>query len=1222
MAGGGRADFGVNRREFVRSSIALSAGTLLGKGLLAQLASRPGTVVAGAPGNIVERPFGPRPARTGKTLFATLPPDATGIVTANPYDDPRMWGSRYLEFTTGAIGTGVAIGDYDNDGRPDLFVINKVGHNKLFRNLGGWKFEDVTEKAGVAGPADAWSQGVTFVDINNDGLLDIYICRFAAPNLLYVNQGDGTFREMAQSYGLDVVDACNVAAFCDYDRDGLLDVFIQTNLLDSSKSPNGQKNYLFHNNGNGTFTNVTARAGIDGVAQGHSAVWWDYDNDGWPDLYVANDFDPPDLLYHNNGDGTFTDTLDGVLPHTPHSSMGSDFGDVNNDGLIDFLALDMASSTHEKDQRGMAASRDRNPNDEAQPATPPQLLRNALYINTGTGVCQEAAFLAGVAKADWAWGPRFEDMDNDGRLDLFVANGTIRDLTNRDILARTLRTESHAERVQIWIDSPVLADRNLAFRNLGDLAFEDVSEAWGLNQAGPSFGAAFGDFGGDGNLDLVVSNYQRGVTFLRNECETGHRVIVALRGTASNRFGVDSLVRIESASGVQVRKLVLARGYLSNSEPVLHFGLGDDARIDRLTVHWPSGFVQSFQDLGVDRHFTITEPSGTPPPIPPPRPAGWRSNSGQFGDISEASGLSLTLREEIIDEVSQEPLLAMRHSRRGPGVAVGDLQGSGQDAVCLGGTTQDPARILARSGPGSFGPLDTSSWLPVGSVDDGPILIFDANGDGLNDLLVTKGGAGLPDGAPDYQPKLYLNQGGGSFLPAADNALPPFATSTGAAVAADWDGSGRLGLFLGGRLLPGQYPLPPRSALLANRGGTFEDVTDSVAPALRSVGMVTSALWSDVDGDGWPDLLVTVEWGGVKYFHNNQGKTLEDWTDRSGFSSAGTGWWSSIAAADFNGDGRMDYVVGNVGLNTQYEAGPDVLFYGDFNGDGGAQMVEACYDKGRLVPWRSSLMLGASMPWILKRYPSNDDFARATLSEIFGDDKLAAAKRFEATELRSGVLMSRPDGTHRFEPLPRIAQIAPIFGLAAGDLDGDGRADIYAVQNSYSPIPSIGRFDGGLSQLLRGDGRGGLTPVVPAASGLVVPRDAKGLAVLDIDQDGWPDFLISRNNAPSMAFQNRRVAGRRSVCVRLRGAASNPSAVGARLTAELADGYIQTGEIHAGSGYFSQSAAACFFGSPDSNPILRIRVRWPSAGFPVTVHEVPPQATTLSLSAPSQPAQT
>jgi hypothetical protein len=1131
-----------------------------------------------------------------------------------------MWAGTYLQFSTGPIGTGVAIGDYDNDGKPDLFVVNKTGHNKLFRNLGNWKFEDVTDKAGVAGPADAWTQGCTFADVNNDGLLDIYVCRFAAPNLLYINQGDGTFKEMARAYKLDVSDSCNMAAFCDYDRDGWLDVFVQTNSLDPLLRPNGQKNYLFHNNGDGTFTNVTEQAGIQGEAQGHGVVWWDYDNDGWPDIYISNDFAPEDVLYHNNGDGTFTNTVDTVVPHMPHASMGSDLGDVNNDGLVDFIALDMAASTHELDQRGMASERDNNPDDETQPTTPPQLLHNALYINTNTGVCQEAAFLAGLAATDWTWCPRFEDMDCDGRLDVFFTNGMIRDLTNRDIVKRVLASESPAERVKIWKDSPVLDNRHFAFRNLGDLEFKDVSAEWGLDQRGPSFGAAFGDFNGTGNLDLVFSNYQKGLTFLRNECQTGHRIVVALRGTLSNRFGIGSLVRIETDSGVQVRPLVLARGYESASEPILHFGLGDDPQINRLTVSWPSGLVQVFENLGVDRHFTITEPSSGAAPLPPPRPAGWRSTTGQFGDVGSASGLSMFAHEEIVDEVSLQPLLPFRHSRRGPAVAAADIQGNGQDAVFLGGTTQDPARILAPSAPGVYVPLDTSSWLPAGSVDDGPALIFDANGDGVNDLLVTKGGAGLPDGTPDYQPKLYINGGGGSFQPAPDDALPAFATSAGAAAAADFDRSGRLGLFLGGRLMPTQYPLPPRSALLANRGGKFEDVTDAIAPGLRQVGMVTSALWSDVDGDGWPDLLLTIEWGQVKYFHNNQGRGFEDWTERSGFASAGTGWWNSIAAADFNGDGRLDYVVGNLGLNTQYRADPAhpaLLYYGDFNGDGNPQIVEGYYEGDTLYPWRGIKQLGNAIPFVAKRYPSFDAYAKATLAEIIGGDKLAAARRFEATELRSGVLLGRPDGTFRFEPLPRIAQIAPIYGLAAGDFDGDGIADIYAVQNSFSPIPSIGRFDGGISQLLRGDGRGNFTPVPPAESGLVVPGDAKGLAVLDIDQDGWPDFLVSRNNNTTLAFRNRQVAGRRSLCVRLKGRGGNPGAVGARVTAELADGSTQTSEVTAGSSYYSQSSGACFFGCPDSNPLKRIRVRWPFGGGPATVHEVPPKASTLTLSAPS-----
>jgi hypothetical protein len=1170
-------------------------------------------------GRIAEKPLAPHPFSRGKTMFVQLPPEETGVRTENGFADPKMRAQLYQEFETSSVGTGVAIGDYDGDGRPDIFVVSKTESCRLFRNLGDIKFEDVTEKAGVGDHgADAmiWKQGATFVDVNNDGRLDIYICRARAPNLLYINQGDGTFKEMAHAYGLDVNDSSVMAAFCDYDRDGWLDVYIATNILDIAKHPSGQRGYLLHNNRDGTFTNVTDRAGISGESQSHSATWWDYDNDGWPDLYVANDYGVVDKLYHNNRDGTFTDSLDRALPHTSFSSMGSDLGDVNNDGLIDFLVADMAGTTHRADHHMTADFRARTLELPEGSTMAPKYHRNALLLNTGTGRCLEAAFLAGIAASDWTWSPRFEDLDNDGRLDFFVTNGFPRD-PGTDVVKRLMGAESPAERIRIMYASPPQAEVHLAFRNLGDLQFENVSAAWGLDYKGVSFGTAFGDLGGDGNLDIVYANYRQSAFVLRNDNDTGHRVMIDLRGTVSNRFGIGAMVRIESALGVQASQLWLARGYMSSSEPAIHFGLGNDTLIKRMSVTWPSGHVQTFENLPVDRRFTITEPS-SPAPALPKKPA-QSPVSGQFVEVSQPTGLALSSREEPVGETAVQRLLPTRLNRRGPALAVGDIDGDGREDVVMGGTSQSPARILLDAPSGRFTATETSALLPVGVIDDGPLLLFDANGEGKEDLLVTKGGNALPAGVPEYQPKLFLNDGHGGFRPAPEGALPPLLASVGAVAAADFDHDGRLDLFIGGRVLTGQYPLPPQSALLANRGGKFEDVTDVLAPGLREVGMVTAALWSDVDGDGWLDLLLTLDWGGVKYFHNNQGKGFDDWSERAGFAAAGTGWWTSIAAADFNGDGRIDYVVGNVGLNTQYHADPThpaLLFSGDFKGDGSTQLIEGYYEGDKLYPWRIVRDIGAVIPSILKRYPRFDLFGRATLGEIFGEDKLAAAQRFAATELRSGVFLSQPDGTYRFEPLPRLAQISPFQGLVAGDFDGDGHADIYAVQNSYAPIaPPVGRFDGGLSQLLLGDGHGHFTPVPVAESGLVVPGDAKALAVLDLDQDGWPDFLVTQNNSTTLAFRNRGVAGRHSVRIQLRGPAGNPTAVGARITVELADGATQTSEIYAGSGYYSQSTAAGFFGFPEGNLPKKIRIRWPAGT--TTEHDYPPGTTTLTLDAPA-----
>jgi enediyne biosynthesis protein E4 len=954
--------------------------------------------------------------------------------------------------------------------------------------------------------------------------------------------------------------------------------------------PQGQRDRLFRNRRDGTFEEVTDAAGIFGETHGHSATWWDFNHDGWPDLYVANDFSAPDQLYRNNRDGTFTEALARTVPHLPMFAMGADLGDVNNDGLIDFLVADMAPTTREKDHRTMIEFRQLLP-DPPNSATPPQVVQNTLLLNTGLERCLEAAHLTGLAATDWTWSVRFEDLDNDGWLDVHVTNGMVRDFFDSDLRARVAQGPL-AERIRAIRATRALDEQNLAFRNRGDLQFEDVSTAWGLAHTGVSFGAAFGDLDSDGDLDLVFVNYEGVPTVCRNDGADGHSMIVALRGTQSNRFGVGASVRIETAAGVRVRHLVVARGYMSGSEPALHFGLGDETQIRRLTVRWPSGTTQAFDNLPADRRYTITEPAKAAAERAPPMHD--ERDRPLFEEVSEVIGLILESKEGAIDELKDQPLLPFRQNRVGPGVAIGDLNGDGRDDVVLGGASGQPAQFGLRAPDGTFVPQAIAAR---GRAADAAPLLLEVNGDGHADLLFPKGGVALPADDPGFQPVVFLSRGDGRFRQAPEGVVPPFRGSVGPAVAADFDRDGWIDVFLGGRVVPGAYGSTPRSAVWLNRAGRFSDETPKLAPELVQVGMVGAALATDVDQDGWIDLLLALQWGGVQCWRNDLGRRFTNASQQFGFSRVGAGWWSALAAADFNGDGRLDYAAGNTGLNTVYRASVDepvLLLRGVFESSGKPQLIEAMFDHGTLVPRRGRTSLVAAMPALGRRFPTFAAYAAADLETMLGAELLRAAVRLQVTELQSGVFLSEPGGEFRFVPLPRLAQIASIFGLVAGDFDGDGHADICAVQNSHAPVPETGRFDGGLGQFLRGNGEGGFFAVPARESGLVVPGDGKALAVLDAEEDGRPDLIATRNNQRALVFRNRASDAGDTFAVTLEGSPQNPHALGARIMAVMTDGTTQVAEIHAGGGYLSQSSATAYFGYRRDNPPREIQIAWPT----------------------------
>lgn len=1159
------------------------------------------------------------------TLFQSLPITETGIDFVNPIvgDHPM----RHL-FATEKVCGGVAAGDLDGNGLPDLFFTSGPGQNRLYLQTEALKFNDHTPEAGLVG-GDVWSAGAAMIDIDADGDLDIYVANYAAPNQLFLNRGDATFEEKAEAFGLAHLSASHMPAFCDYDRDGDLDLYLLTNRFHSPKGQPksedvlrfevvngagrikfsdpvlgnyfrpyqagqeasgrpifkiqkvGQPDVLFRNDG-GKFTNVSQAAGIHGVGFGLSATWWDYNSDGWTDLWVGNDFDDPDRVYRNNGDGTFTDVVKEVTPHTSWFSMGADFADLNGDNKPDFLIADMSGTNHFKQKTNMGSMGAKA--EFLRTANPQQYMRNALFLGTGGERLMEAAHMTGLANSDWTWTVKLSDLDCDGKPDVFMTNGMSKNFNESDnaaVLGKAGETEWDRH---VRAGTEELREQNLAFHNEGDLKFKNVSKEWGLDKVGMSFGTAHADLDRDGDLDLVVCNLGEPVTVYRNNAQKGNRLLISLQGSGGNTFGIGATVTLELADGsTQSRQLVPVRGYLASNEPLVHFGLGD-GEPKSLRIEWSNGDRQEVTGVKANRFYTISQSNEDARPDPDDS----QKPSPMFVESSVLEGA--IHQENEYNDFARQPLLPNQMSRLGPGQAWGDFDQDGDDDLWLGGATGSGGQLWVNGGDGTF----KRHAMPVLEEDavheDMGGLWFDADGNGTMDLFVVSGGNDFERGDPELADRLYLNEGG-NFRRAPDGAIPDDRISGGVVVGADFDRDGDVDLFIGGRQIPGAYPEAAESSLLINDGGKFVDA------ALGIKGLITSALWSDVDGDGWVDLLLTEEWGAVRVFQNQAGK-LTEVTESTGTAGL-TVWWNGIAGGDFDGDGDTDYVVTNFGLNTKYhasEAHPALMYYGDLENLGRKRIVEAEFEDDVLYPGRGRSCSSNAMPHLRKTYTTFKKFAASSLTDIYQADRLKDSLKLSATVLESGVLINEtakgglPKFT--FRPLPRIAQIAPSFGVVVGDANHDGKADIYLAQNFHSPQVETGRMSGGLSQLLLGSGDGNFDPVPVELSGLLVPGDAASLTQVDLNGDGALDYVVAKNNGPIQVFENA-VAEGRGLRVKLSASGGNQAAFGAKVKVELESGKTMTSEVYAGGGYLSQSPATLSFGIPGGETVSKLHIIWP-----------------------------
>ncbi len=1076
-------------------------------------------------------------------LFRRLTPAQTGVTFANSISTSDSLNALTDPYIYN--GAGVAVGDIDNDGLPDIFFAGNMVSSRLYLNKGHMQFADITASARVT--THTWATGVSLVDINNDGFLDIYVCvsgpAWSTPaqrrNLLFINNGNRTFTEAAARYGIADTGFCTQAVWLDYDGDGDLDLFLLNNSPRDFQralnvSPSGghdstpeSYNRLYRNNGDGTFTDVSDQAGIlRDVGYGLGVAVADLTGNGRPDIYVSNDITPNDVLYVNNGNGTFTDRAGAWLKHTSFAGMGVDIADFNNDGRPDILQADMMPPAL-SGQKRMSGFQTYGTADELRRRG----FRidydiNALQLNNGARgpdlAFSEISRLAGIAYTDWSWSALFADLDNDGYKDIFITSGYPKAVNDFDYTTAVSAAYRAGDSVRALQRLRELGGYNVpsyAFRNNGDLTFTDQSKAWGFDQPGFSYGAAYADLNNDGRLDLVTNNIDAPASIYENvqaDTATHHYLQLILRGQPPNIRGIGASVIAQVGAMKQYLYQSPYRGYMSTVDDRLHFGLGAATRVDTLTVRWPDGRSQVLTDVSVNRVLTMDQRDAHHALSSPAAPVSPHHTPFQALDPRQATPYRsppITSPDYIV-----QPLLPHDIVRQRPVIAVGDVNGDGLDDVFIGGSPGAPARLFVQRGDGSFAESSQPYPWTDQRYEDWGAQFFDANGDGRLDLYVASGGYQLAPVSALLQDRLYINQGNGRFI-RDSAALPPMLTSTAAIAVGDFNGDGRPDLFVGGRVAPRNYPYPARSYLLRNDGGRFTDVTEEVCPELaRPNGMITDAVWVDFDGDGRLDLVTAGEWMPLQFFKND-GKHLRNVTASMGLPPL-RGWWYSLAVGDFNHDGRIDLVAGNLGLNHAYTASrssPFGVYAGAFTDNRTTDVVLTKIIGGREYPVAGLPVLSSAIYTVGVKFPTYASYSTATVQQVFSESQLQGALHLQADTFASVYLQNEGGGHFTVTALPNLAQISPVRGIIALDLDGDGNLDLVVAGNLYDEEPNTPRADAGNGLWLRGDGHGHFTPVPAAQSGFLAPLDVTGLAL--VKTPAGTAVLVANNGDSLQAFR-------------------------------------------------------------------------------------------------------